>query len=103
MHGAVAQGIGFALHEGFVYSDDGHIENSTLQDYRIPTSIDPPFIETVIVEVPNPTHPYGVRGVGEVSIAPPAAAIANAIADATGTRIRALPMRATRVLASLRR
>ena len=65
--------------------------------------MDLPFIETVIVEVPNPTHPYGARGVGEVSIAPLAAAIANAIADATGMRMRALPMRAARILASLRR
>ena len=58
----------------------------------MPTALDLPMIETHIVEVPNPGHPYGVRGVGEVPIIPPAPAIANAIADAIGTRMRQLPM-----------
>ena len=66
--------------------------NSSLLDYRMPTSLDLPMIDTVIVEVPTPGHPFGVRGVGEVSIVPPPAAIANAIHDAVGLRMDVLPM-----------
>ncbi|MYA61874.1 MAG: xanthine dehydrogenase family protein molybdopterin-binding subunit, partial [Dehalococcoidia bacterium] len=71
---------------------DGTMENSTFLDYRMPTSLDLPMIDTVIVEVANPGHPYGVRGVGEVSIVPPMGAVANAIYDATGVRMTGLPM-----------
>ena len=73
-------------------SDDGRMLNSTLLDYRMPTSLDVPELEAVIVEVPNPGHPFGVRGVGEGSIVPPLAAIANAIHDAVGVRMQELPM-----------
>ena len=66
--------------------------NSSLLDYRMPTSLDLPMIDTVIVEVPNPGHPFGVRGVGEANIVPPPAAIANAIYHAAGVRMRRLPM-----------
>ena len=71
---------------------DGSMDNFTLLDYRMPTSLDLPMIDTVIIEVPNPGHPFGVRGVGEASIVPPKAAIANAIHDAIGSRINELPM-----------
>ncbi len=101
MQGGVAQGIGWALSEGYVYDSEGHLKNATLLDYRMPTSLDVPPIETIIVEVPNPTHPYGVRGVGEVPIVPPCAAIANAIHDATGLRLRDLPMSPSRVWEAL--
>jgi CO/xanthine dehydrogenase Mo-binding subunit len=67
----------------------------------MPVSLDLPMIDTVIVEVPNPGHPYGVRGVGEVNIVPPPAAIANAIYDAVGVRINELPLSGERVLAAL--
>ena len=73
-------------------SDDGQMMNTSLLDYRMPTSLDLPMIDTVVVEVPNPNHPYGVRGVGEVPIVPPLAALSNAIYDATGVRMRELPM-----------
>jgi CO/xanthine dehydrogenase Mo-binding subunit len=92
MQGGVVQGIGWALNEEYFYSDDGRMENSSFLDYRMPTSLDLPLINTIIVEVPNPGHPFGVRGVGEVPIVPPMAAIANAIARATGTRLQNLPM-----------
>ena len=66
IQGGVAQGIGMALTEEYHYGADGRMQNSTYLDYRMPTALDLPMIETVLVEVPNPGHPYGVRGVGEV-------------------------------------
>ena len=92
IQGGIVQGIGWALNEEYFMSDDGQMLNTSLLDYRMPTSLDLPMIDTVIVEVANPGHPYGVRGVGEVPIVPPMAAIANAIYDATGVRMTDLPM-----------
>ena len=92
IQGGTAQGVGWALNEEYFVDDQGHMVNSSLLDYRMPTALDLPFIEAVIVEVPNPGHPYGVRGVGEANISPPIAAIANAIHDAVGLRMRSLPM-----------
>ena len=91
MQGGASQGIGWALNEEYVYSADGVLQNASFLDYRMPVASDMPMIDTVIVEVPNPAHPYGVRGVGEVPIAPPLAAVANAIYDAIGIRVRHLP------------
>lgn len=101
IQGGVAQGIGWALHEGYFYDEAGHLLNANLLDYRLPTATDLPVIEPVIVEVPNPGHPYGVRGVGEVPIVPPPAAIANAIYDAVGVRLNLLPMSPDRVLRAI--
>lgn len=92
IQGGVVQGIGWALNEEYFMNPDGGMTNSSLLDYRMPTSLDLPMIESVIVEVPNPLHPYGVRGVGEVAIVPPLAALANAIYDAIGVRMTELPM-----------
>jgi CO/xanthine dehydrogenase Mo-binding subunit len=92
MHGGAAQGIGWALNETYDYDVNGRMRNASLLDYRQPTTLDVPMVEAVIVEVPNPGHPYGVRGVGEVAIVPPLAAIANAIYRATNQRLRELPM-----------
>ena len=92
MQGGVAQGIGWALNEEYFFNAEGRMENSSFLDYRIPTSLDLPMINTVIVEVANPGHPYGVRGVGEVPIVPVMAAVANAIASATGVRFCHLPI-----------
>ena len=92
MQGGAVQGIGWALNEEYVYNDQGEMTNASFLDYRMPTCLDLPMIDTVIVEVPNPGHPYGVRGVGEVPIVPPPAALANAIYRATGVRMRELPM-----------
>ena len=82
-------------------ADDGSIENTSLLDYRMPTALDLPMIDTVIVEVANPSHPYGVRGVAEIPLVPPLAAVANAIYDAVGVRINEMPLSAERVLAAL--
>ncbi|HCK15873.1 TPA: oxidoreductase [Candidatus Poribacteria bacterium] len=101
IHGGAVQGIGWALNEEYIYNDEGRMTNSSFLDYRMPTSYDVPMIEAVIVEVPNPGHPYGVRGVGEVPIVPPAAAIANAIYDAIGIRMKELPMSPDRILAAM--
>ncbi|MBT4865659.1 MAG: xanthine dehydrogenase family protein molybdopterin-binding subunit [Planctomycetaceae bacterium] len=92
LQGGVVQGIGWALNEEYVYDEQGVMQNASLLDYRMPTCFDVPMIDTIIVEVPNPGHPYGVRGVGEVPIVPPPAAITNAIYDAVGVRMRHLPM-----------
>ena len=75
-----------------MYSDDGVMLNTSLLDYRMPTALDVPPTETVILETPNPAHPYGVRGVGEASILTPPAAVANAIYDAVGVRVFSLPI-----------
>jgi CO/xanthine dehydrogenase Mo-binding subunit len=101
IQGGVAQGVGWALHEGYFYDGEGHLTNASLLDYRIPTALDLPRIETALVEVPNPGHPYGVRGVGEVPIIPPAAALANAIYRAVGVRVTHLPMSPARILEAL--
>ena len=101
IQGGVVQGIGWALNEEYFYDKDGSMANSSFLDYRMPTSLDLPMIDTVIVEVANPTHPYGVRGVGEVPIVPPMAAIANAIYNAIGVRMTNLPMSPGAVLEAL--
>jgi len=98
MQGGAVQGIGWALNEEYYYDDSGRMANSTYLDYRIPTTLDVPMIDTIIVEVPNPLHPYGVRGVGEPGIVPPLAAIANAVYRATGVRQHQLPMSPRRIL-----
>ena len=92
IQGGVVQGIGWALNEEYYVGEDGRMQNATFLDYRMPTSLDLPMIDTVIVEVANPSHPYGVRGVAEVPLVPPIAAIANAIYHATGLRMTSLPM-----------
>jgi CO/xanthine dehydrogenase Mo-binding subunit len=100
--GGAAQGIGWALNEEYVYGADGRLQNTVFLDYRVPVASDLPMIDTVIVEVPNPGHPYGVRGVGETGITPPLPALANAIAAATGARLRSLPMSPPKVLAAMK-
>ncbi len=92
IQGGVVQGIGWALNEEYYMSDDGRLLNSSLLDYRMPTSLDVPMIDTELIEVPNPGHPFGVRGVGEACIVPPLAAIANAVYNATSVRMCELPM-----------
>ncbi len=101
IQGGVAQGIGWALNEEYFVNNQGHMVNSSYLDYRMPTSLDLPMIDTVVVEVANPNHPFGVRGVGEVCIVPPMAAIANAVYHAIGVRMNALPMNPGSVLDAL--
>ncbi|MBY0504793.1 MAG: xanthine dehydrogenase family protein molybdopterin-binding subunit [Bryobacteraceae bacterium] len=101
MQGGSVQGIGWALNEEYFMSPEGRMMNASFLDYRMPTALDVPMIDTAIVEVPNPVHPYGVRGVGEANIVSPPAAIANAIHAATGCRMRHLPMNPPSVLAAI--
>ena len=101
MQGGVVQGIGWALNEEYFFNDQGQMMNSSFLDYRMPTALDLPMIDTVIVEVANPGHPYGVRGVGEVPIVPPLPAIASAISHAVGSRINRLPANPGVVLEAL--
>jgi len=101
LQGGAVQGIGWALNEEYVYGADGVLQNPGFLDYRVPVASDVPSIDTVIVEVPNPNHPYGVRGCGEVPIIPPMSAIANAIESATGVRLCDQPMSPPRVLQAI--
>ena len=101
IQGGAVQGIGWALNEEYFYNTDSQMANSSFLDYRMPTSLDLPMIDTVLVEVANPGHPFGVRGVGEVCIVPPIAAIANAIYAAVGVRMCELPMSPGNVLKAL--
>jgi len=100
--GGAAQGVGWALNEEYIYGPDGKMQNAGFLDYRMPVASDLPMIDAIVVEVPNPRHPYGVRGVGETPIVPPMAAIANAIENATGVRFTELPMSPPKVLKALK-
>ncbi len=102
MQGGAVQGIGWALNEEYIYGDDGKLQNPGFLDYRIPVASDLPMIDPVILEIPNPGHPYGVRGVGETSIVPPLAAISNAISRATSIRFSDLPMSPPKVLKAIK-
>ena len=101
IQGGVVQGIGWALNEEYFINDQGHMVNSSFLDYRMPVSLDLPMIDTVIVEIANPSHPFGVRGVGEVCIVPPMAAICNAIYNAIGVRLTSLPMNPGKILEAI--
>ena len=101
IQGGAVQGIGWALSEEYYFNDQGHMLNSSFLDYRMPTALDLPMVDTVLVEVANPQHPYGVRGVGEVPIVPPLAALSNAIYDAVGVRVDRLPMTPGAVLEAM--
>jgi len=101
LQGGAVQGLGWALNEEYFFNDDGQMQNTSYLDYRMPISTDLPMIDTQLVEVPNPEHPTGVRGVGEVSIIPPVPAVANAIHNAIGVRMNTLPMSPGAVLEAL--
>ncbi len=101
IQGGIAQGVGWALSEEYIYNSKGLLDNAGFLDYRCPVASDLPMLDAVLVEVPNPTHPYGAKGVGEVCICPPMAAIANAIENAIGKRLTDLPMSPPKILAAL--
>jgi len=96
--GGAVQGVGWALNEEYVYGEDGRLQNPSFLDYRMPVASDVPMIDTVIVEVPNPNHPFGLRGVGEVPVVPTLAAVGNAIGNAIGIRPQSLPMSPPKLL-----
>lgn len=99
--GGAVQGIGWALNEEYIYGEDGRLQNPGFLDYRVPVASDLPMIDTQILEIPNPGHPYGVRGVGETPIVPPLAAVANAVSRAAGVRLTDLPLSPPKVLAAI--
>src|SRR5215471_11772127 len=101
MQDRTVQSINWALNEEYFFTEDGTLANSSFLDYRMPTPVDVPMIETVILEVPNPRHPFGLRGVGEAPIIPPLAALANAIYQAVGVRMDRLPMSPGTILEAL--
>lgn len=101
MQGGAVQGIGWALNEAYIYNKDGRLDNAGFLDYRIPVASDMPMIDTVMIEKPNPAHPYGVKGVGEVPIVPPLAAVGTAVGNAIGKRMRHLPITPDRVYAAI--
>jgi len=98
IQGGVAQGIGWALSEEYIYDKNGRLDNAGFLDYRMPVTSDLPMLDAVMIEIPNPKHPQGVRGVGEVPLVPVMAAVANALHGALGERFYALPMSPPRVL-----
>jgi len=102
IQGGVAQGVGWALNEEYLYDEQGRLLNSSLLDYRMPVALDLPMIDTILVEKTNPDHPFGAKGVGEVCIVPPPAAIANAIHNAVGARVTDLPMSPAKVVERLK-
>ena len=101
IQGGAVQGIGWALNEEYYMGDEGQMMNTSLLDYRMPTILDVPMIEAVVIEVPNPAHPFGVRGVGEACLVPPMAAMANAIYAAIGVRMNSLPMNPAAVVKAM--
>jgi CO/xanthine dehydrogenase Mo-binding subunit len=101
IQGGVAQGIGWALNEEYYYDEHGRLANASLLDYRMPTALDLPMIETILIEEPHPPHPFGVRGVGEAPIVPPLAAVANAVSHALGHRFTDLPISPRRIVETL--
>ena len=102
IQGGTVQGIGWALNEEYYMNQKGYMVNNGFLDYRMPTTLDMPYIDPVIIEVFNPSHPFGVRGVGEANIVPPLPAIANAINNALDIRLEALPMNPSAVLSAIK-
>jgi len=100
IEGGVAQGLGQALSEEIVYRD-GHVLNPNLTDYKMPTALDVPPIESILVECPSEAGPYGAKGVGEPPCIEPPATVANAIAAATGLWITSLPITAEKIALGL--
>ena len=103
IQGGTVQGIGWALNEEYVYDAKGAMLNSSFLDYRMPTTLDLPMIETVMIEVPNPRHPFGLRGVGEAPIIPPLPALANAVSNAIGVRMTNLPLTPAAILEAMKK
>ena len=101
MQGGAVQGIGWALNEEYFYDEQARLQNPGFLDYRMPVTSDVPMIDTVLVEVPNPQHPYGVRGVGEPCIVPAPAAVANAVENAIGKRMSSLPLSPPKILETM--
>ena len=103
MQGSMMMGMGEALMEQIIYNDKGHILNANLAEYKIPTSLDVPHLDAIIVESNEPHGPYGAKEVGEGAIMPVIPSILNAIYDATGVRIDELPVTPERIVEALKK
>jgi len=101
LQGGAVQGIGWALNEEYLFDKQGRVDNASFLDYRMPVCSDLPMIDAVMIEIPNPNHPQGVRGVGEVPLVPTLAAVGNAVANALGKRLYSLPMSPPKVLEAI--
>jgi CO/xanthine dehydrogenase Mo-binding subunit len=101
IHGGVVQGIGWALFERMAYDDQGQLLGATFMDYALPQSDQTPRVDTVLVEVASDHGPFGAKGVGEPPVVGAPAAVANALADATGRRFSELPVTPEAVLQAL--
>ncbi len=101
MQGGATQGIGWALNEEYIYDASGHLLNPGFLDYRVPVASDVPKIDAILVEVPNPNHPFGVKGVGEANFVPSIATVANAVSSAIGRRMNDLPMSPPKILRAI--
>lgn len=101
IEGGLAQGYGYALTEEILYNEKGKQQHTSFEKYMLPTAADLPHLEAIIVESDEPTHPYNVKGVGETGLIATAAAIMNAVYDATGIRFQEIPMTPERVFAAL--
>jgi putative selenate reductase molybdopterin-binding subunit len=101
--GSIAQGVGYALSEEMIFDDKGRNINASLMDYKVPAATDLPDIKGLIVETDEPSHPFGVKSVGEICLDNVAPAITNAVFNATGVRFTELPLTPERVLEALKK
>jgi len=101
LQGGMSQAIGWALTEEYIYNKRGQVDNPGFLDYRMPVASDLPMLECGIIEIPNPKHPQGVKGVGEVPLVPGMAAVRNAVYKAIGIRFDHLPISPPKVLDAL--
>lgn len=101
IEGGVVQGVGWALYEGIVYDENGTVLTASFLDYAMPHMNAVPEIETIVLEVPAPEGPFGLKGVGEPPVVPGAGAIANAVADAVGVRLHTIPLTAEEIVRGL--
>ncbi|HXM72787.1 MAG TPA: xanthine dehydrogenase family protein molybdopterin-binding subunit [Candidatus Dormibacteraeota bacterium] len=100
VHGGAVQSLGRALGEQLFYDSDGQLRSGSFLDYELPTADQVPHIDVELVEVPSPVGPLGAKGVGEPPAIPGAAALANALARATGIRVREVPIDRSKLVAA---
>ena len=102
MQGSLSMGVGEALFEEIKFDDKGRVVNPTLGEYRVPTALDMPNVNTIVVESNEPNGPWGAKEVGEGAIMPTIPAILNAVYNATGVRINELPITAERLYTAMK-
>ena len=102
MQGSLSMGLGEALFEEVKFDEKGQILNANLAEYKIPTALDMPNVDAIIVESNEPNGPFGAKEVGEGAIMPTIPAILNAVSDAVGVRIQELPLTPERVYMAIK-